>query len=429
LESSLQNEKTYLMRIMARLPIAFAVFLAFLGATAPVRAEQLPSSSLGLQISLVTGLSRFELPSEATDFTAAERRRSYVRSGSFPASVSLANLSRSDVTLTYPTAKAAAVRFNFSIVNQDGYVIWDSNYPGSNIGAAQSRLLLAQDVWRRTIQVPLKSSNGQWFPAGRYTLRVEAGQAMATVPFELTVPPLPPGTGIQGQVFVQDLNWVLTTPNPLPPPWQTNGGLVLIPNPRPIPPLSRVAATVTISEVREPNVRYDHPPFSWTGATDADGRFQAATPAGRFFLSAHWEEVNEAESIIATPSRIVTVSLGRFTTQNFAIYGSLIDPNPLVYTVDSAIAEMHGAAGPLIITARGSVNTGGWTNPQLITRPSTEPGVLELDLSATSPAPGSVATPALVPVIVVKNIANTGPWTQVHVHSKTNTVTTAVIMK
>ncbi|HZJ13965.1 MAG TPA: hypothetical protein VFD27_02900 [Chthoniobacteraceae bacterium] len=134
-------------------------------------------------------------------------------------------------------------------------------------------VLAGRVTLRRTIRIPLKTSEGQWLAAGRYTLRAETGlgEALAQVPIDIV------GTGIRGQVFFREF-----TLGAAPPP---DGDGLIVSDPIPI------QATVRISEMRDPNAQYDHPPFAWSGLTDSQGHFNVATPAGRFFLIAHSNRV------------------------------------------------------------------------------------------------------------------------------------------
>ena len=80
------------------MPPAFFVWLdslplvaLFFAAPSPARRQRLQytlpvASSLGVQMSLVTGVSRFEIPLDPTQLTRAEFRRSpYLLTGSFVA--------------------------------------------------------------------------------------------------------------------------------------------------------------------------------------------------------------------------------------------------------------------------------------------------------------------------------------------------------
>src|SRR4051812_41304356 len=185
-----------------RPPLALRAFLLLcLTVFGSAHAAQFVAPSPGLQIQLVTGLSTFEVPADSTNLTAAERRRSYIRAASFPASVALSNLGSSDVVLVYRSATEATARFTFTVLDHAGVAVWDSSAAIEDGAIEQSVALKARSTWRRNIQVPLKAQNGEWLSAGRYTLRVNAGQASATLPFEITTAPLPQETGVKGQVF------------------------------------------------------------------------------------------------------------------------------------------------------------------------------------------------------------------------------------
>jgi len=413
------------MRHTAPFLASLAVWLGLFGS---LQSAQFPPPSLGLQMQLTTGLAKIEAPNDPANLTPVERRRSYVRSGSFPASVALANLSSSDLALVYPSQTDAAARFTFRLIDQKGAVIWLSTSVTENAPTEHSITLESRAVWRRTVQIPLTHWNGVWLPPGRYTLRVDAGQASASVPFEITAPALPAGTGIKGQVLFDDQS----NPGVFRPPFTTEPlpgfpGLVrLVGFSLPLQTLEPIAATVTISEIRLPNARYDHPAFSWTGQTDAEGHFQVATPAGTFSLDAHSDQVIEAESLIARPLPTVAVQSGHVSTQNFVIPGTPISPHTLVHNLGTATVDQHTSDPGITVSAYGYVNTGGWSNPRLIARPATEAGIIDLDFAATPPAPGTIVAQVFLPTTAVIEVPNPGTWTEVRIHSATNTVTATV---
>src|SRR4051812_26745619 len=105
----------------------FLPFVAlWLGVFGSLQSAQFPPPSLGLQMQLATGLAKIESPNDPANLTSVELRRSYVRNGSFPASVALANLSSSDLALVYPSFEDATARFTFRVIDQLGAIVWVS---------------------------------------------------------------------------------------------------------------------------------------------------------------------------------------------------------------------------------------------------------------------------------------------------------------
>jgi hypothetical protein len=107
----------------------------------------------------------------------------------------------------------------------------------------------------------------------------------------------PPGPSKTTEVTVEDGKFSEVTfhfPAPLPPPPPDTGirGLVLI---GPITPVARdgepneaplAGAQVRVEQLEPPTVDSGHPLFVWNGVTNAEGRFQVRTTAGKFRVTA-----------------------------------------------------------------------------------------------------------------------------------------------
>jgi hypothetical protein len=349
----------------------------------------------GLQISLVTELSRFKIPLVAGDAAPSPKH-------SFAASIALTNRGRSPVSLTY--AGQSGEVFKVTLLDASGAVVWtsvpDPETNGVESDPAQEQFLLnGLATLRRTIRVPLKTSEGQWLPAGRCTLRAETGlgEALAQVPIDIV------GTGIRGQVIFRESS-----------PGTTNS--------------APVQATVTVSEMRLPNVKYDHPAFEWSGLTDSQGHFNVATPAGRFNLFAQSDLVIEDESFIA---RFVTVNVapGEFSVQNIVIPGRLRVPKQIIDSVISAsiqptvLGSLDQPVFGFRVTAQGRVPSSGWTFPELVRRQSAQAGVIEFDFKALPPPPNGAVSSASVPIEAVTWFEISGPWPTIQVSGQNGTIT------
>jgi hypothetical protein len=70
-------------------------------------------------------------------------------------------------------------------------------------------------------------------------------------------------------------------------------------------------------------------------------------------------------------------------------------PEP-VYKVDSVITTNE--EGKLVVTARGAVNSGGWTNPRLRPKASKDAHVMAFEFVAVPPPPDAAVIEALVPI-------------------------------
>jgi hypothetical protein len=387
---------------------SFCLLLMTLTGLEPASSAGTAPGVPGLQMSLTTSAAKVEAPDAPAAETASKRPFQSLPKDSVTASVALTNLSRSAVLLSYP-GEVDDGPFKFSLLNSSGAVVWmsinaaASDEAGEDDAPKTDTLILApRATLRRTLKVPLKTEEGEWLPLGRYTLRAETGfgEALAQVPIDLANTTPPPGTGIQGQVFFRELS---ATGNP--------GDSV-----DPIP----TRAIVSISEIRLPNARYAFPAFEWTGPTDNEGRFKVATPPGRFHLIAHSKNIIEPNYF--APNHVeVTVNKGQFTTQDFTILGTLRKQKVLVASVASVTVELVGEpVHSLRITAKGQTNTGGWTQPQLVRKPSVSAGVLSLDFVAFPP--DGPATQAFAPIEAQTVIPYSAEWKSVRVRASGGSV-------
>ena len=103
-------------------------------------------------------------------------------------------------------------------------------------------------------------------------------------------------------------------------------------------------------------------------------------------------------------------------------------PAKLVYRIDRATATV--AHNRLVITARGAVSTGGWTNPKLRLHEVSGPevSVLEVEFVATPPRRRAAVVHAILPVgaRLAARLPHYGA-VQVKVVSQTNSVMVPVL--
>ena len=257
----------------------------------------------------------------------------------------------------------------------------------------------------------------------------------ATAIFEVvnhTVPGIlpAPDTGIKGRVVTSSIWTVSSTPTILPPT-------------KDIP----VRAYVTVQEIIPPNVKMIRAPYSWSGFTDDQGNFTAPTIAGRFKVTASLSNLvypTTASRVMPPidqwPNRPavieVEVPLGQYVDALLRIgRGPVIVFRSNVYSVDEVTVANLPTTTPtqraLRITANGTVNSGGWSNGQLVQRRSLPwlpvenerllpipIDVLEFDFVATPPK--GAATTVMSPITATKDIVVPEGIRQIRVYSQNN---------
>lgn len=94
----------------------------------------------------------------------------------------------------------------------------------------------------------------------------------------------------------------------------------------------------------------------------------------------------------------------------------------LVYRVGSVTARLSGTV--LIVEAKGSARTGGWTGPDLVRATGTASKIV---LRFVAVPPSGLATQAITPIMAKKEIALRPPFPKrVKVVGETNSVTVTV---
>ncbi len=409
---------------MATLPLNFLasclLILGLVSAASPSLAQATPpglSAQLGLQVALTTGGSHFDL-GETSAVLVRGVRYPLPQRNSFAASVALANLSRNDLAFTFPDAGSALTHFRFRVYNVSGALIWESESAPAAAPSPVEATLRRKSTWKRTVQIPLTVAGG-WLPSGRYTLEAKLladTEIGATTVFDVTTHVPRTDTGISGRVdqsepapaaLQSDSYTAVRAVRPASSTSSSSASNVVIGISYPPP------AELTITEIREPNVRYDHPPFTWTGPVQQDGTFRVMTPPGRFQVSAAKLPgvalfnvgPGTVDGRIASATLDLTVSLGQFTEQNFVLnpkpdsltYASVehitsVRPFRILVTYFAPHTGPDPFANLLFIEAKGEVYHKGWRAPRLHPRgngPAAD-GYLEYDLQASPPA---VSTP------------------------------------
>jgi hypothetical protein len=232
---------------------------------------------------------------------------------SFAASVVLTNRSSGDIAFLFPNPAAAERHFKFRVLDNTGKELWASSGVETD-GPTTEEILARRSVWRRTVLVPLIIGGNPLLP-GQYTLEavVDADkQISASTIFEVVAPPDPDGkqTGIAGQVL--RATGFLTA--------QPVNGPAILPEDLPV-----AGARIAITEILDPNSPLARAPFFWQGVTNAEGRFQANTPTGRFRVMATLPPLPLMNSTGILPPQgplqfktaEVTVEAGRFSEVTF----------------------------------------------------------------------------------------------------------------
>jgi hypothetical protein len=399
----------------------------------------------GLQMSISTNGYQFHVGNGVVSTQqkkAKKRAAAWFPANSMVASVVLANRGSVAVPFTFADEAAAERKFRFRVFSEDGTQVWASEEDAAEEdpeAEGVEQTLVKRSPWRRTVQVPL-NVGGEWLPSGRYTLEASvdaAGGPGATAVFEVvnqTIPSIPPApdTGIKGRVVMSSI-WIVTSSTTILPPTKD------------IP----VRAYVTVQEIVPPNVKMIRAPYSWSGFTDDQGNFTAPTIAGRFKVTATLTNL-----VPTTASRVmppidtwptrpgtieVEVPLGQYVEALLRIgRGPVIIAKSNVYSVDEVLVASLPTTAPeqrsLRITAHGTVNSGGWSNGQLVPRRSipwlpmeserllpVPMDVLEFDFVATPPK--GAATTVMSPITATKDVLVPEGVTQIRVYSKTNSQT------
>lgn len=167
------------------------------------------------------------------------------------------------------------------------------------------RIVVAEIPISNSLSHPLFFWQGVTDNEGRFQVNTRPGRfrVMATLPAltasngSTAIVPTPTFSVKTTEVTVEsgkfaEIRFVFPPSQP-PPPTDTGiKGLVLI---GPITPVAQpgepneaplAGAPVRVEEIRLPNARYSRPPFTWTGVTNAEGRFEVRTPAGKFRVTA-----------------------------------------------------------------------------------------------------------------------------------------------
>lgn len=368
-----------------RLLLALAAIIVLL-ITRMAKGEAFPAApQLGLQLSLTTSGVKFDV-GNATPVTRSKAHPLAAAREAFSAAAILVNLSRSDTTLVYPSAEAAANRVAFQLTNPAGEVLWTSEAASASADASVEVAFPRRSAVRRIVQVPLKL-NGAWLATGRYTLKADAGGASASVFFDVanTTGEIPDGTGIRGQLFQQ--GWV-PAQTTLPAGVSVTVGHLSTPIP--------VAGTLYVERLSGSPQSFGRPISSTSVHTDPEGNFVFPTAPGRYQVRAESPAVNPYPTLMPVYMQ-VEVTAGKFTPLNFIIAGNLREnAGSGVRNIESATGKIVGGAqGTIEVTATTVVPTGGYTNPRLVQRASTT-GALEFDFLIDPPAPDSTLTEALV---------------------------------
>ena len=327
----------------------------------------------------------------------------------FAATVALVNLSKTNVTFNFPHPAAAERLFTFRILDSAGTKIWESGTDEMSAQVITPATLKKQGRWARTVKIPLKV-DGNWLAPGQYSLEAAlAGQPApsASTLFVVTWPSETASTGIKGRTF----QIAQVTVDPFP-----------VIDIRPFISLAvPIKAIVTVEEYFEPGRQYVRAPYSWMVETDAEGNYQLTTPPGRYSVSAQKFGANSGDGT-SSPSYLVDVIPGQFAVQHIyfpaapASTARLVPIGGLVTAKRLGPSLSDSSAALVHVTAKGMVNSGGWTAPQLRPRPSSNLAVLEFDFIAEPP--NGMATQSFEPIETTLDFICPVAITKIRVHSE-----------
>jgi len=256
---------------------------------------------------------------------------------------------------------------------------------------------------------------------GRFQVNTPPGrfQVTATLPQGPEANPLPPASrSVQVEVETGRFNEVIIRFPAAPVNVTGVRGLVQQENPNG-PPFPAAQVRVTVTELPGLTTR---PPFAWEGTTDAHGRFQVNAPAGRYRVTAHPTSIGVLPVVPPPVSKEVTVQTGAIAEVTLLLPARLSPPPPpeaLVHSVHEVTLSSDETR--VTITARGSVNTGGWSNPRLRRRNTTSgSGMIEFDFVAQPPPPNAPVTQAIVQVTASATVERTAEFRGARVYSRSN---------
>ena len=106
-----------------------------------------------------------------------------------------------------------------------------------------------------------------------------------------------------------------------------------------------------------------------------------------------------------------------------AVTAAAVTPKKLVYRIGSVTATRSGTV--IIVEARGSTRTGGWTNPELVRTTGTASTIV---LRFVAVPPSGMATQVITPIAAKKELGPLRPPfpKRVTVVAETNSVTVEV---
>ena len=331
------------------------------------------------------------------------------RGGSFGASASITNGSRTAVPFSFPQGLAEGERIVFKVFNSDGVEMWRSE--AAPAGAPVDETLRPGRTWKRTARIPLVP-NGVALPVGTYS--VEAGLAngdpvLASTIFEVMARPVGPAVPVNGFVLKSYFDGKSTQFHSF-----------------------AAGAWVTASRVSE-GFRYIWFSGQDTVVTGSDGRFSAAVEPGRYEISAILQASTPIQRGTSDDGLPLFIGLPAFSHGSVKVTASEGKVcQPVIMLGGSELQRIHGTGevtiardaaepGTVIVKAQGVVNTGGWSSQMLVSQELTTEGILLLDFMARPPAGG--ATQAFATVDVTMKMPLLPGMKGVRVRSLTNAVT------
>lgn len=211
-----------------------------------------------------------------------------------------------EVTVVLPDpGPDSATGIKGQVLQSTGIPSAEANPLPSELPLAGVRVVVAEIPTSNALPRPLFFWQGVTDNEGRFQVNTRPGRfrVVATLPAKAggnnatAIIPSPTVSVKTTEVTVESGKFAeirLVFPPSQPPPPTDSGikGLVLI---GPIKPVQQdgepneapiAGVQVRVEEIRPANIPYLRPPFTWTGVTNAEGRFEVRTPAGKFRVTA-----------------------------------------------------------------------------------------------------------------------------------------------
>ena len=340
-----------------------------------------PNQAGGLNVSLATSGYRF--PAVVPGVQTAAKGKSFLPAPvvrtSFVASVCLSNRGRQAVPFTF---NDGGPRWTFRILDAQDEEIWNSNDGIASPQVITEETLEPGRSWKMSFRIPLVVDETP-LAAGVYTVQafLNADKSVsATSPFQVVAAPGAP-TGIRGLVLregiIEEVHATFAEETPA------------------------VGVQVTVSEILTSPNSANRLPFSWTGTTNAEGRFVLNAPPGRYRVTAYDRTISlsgQTLQVITLPIHL-PVLVATDTVEVTVQQGALSDVTlHLKRNASPSITQgIRGSVNQLVFPTEPDEaitnNTGSVPNPSIISLGRYMVRVTQLDVpEGSTPFVGTVMT-------------------------------------